>query len=677
MGDKRRRKILHDGDGSLRDYTRERPANSLHGKGMIKPEPPSRHRAMARRTFLGLGGVAALSLLVGTRLAWGGVGGGAWGSYGSTAYPGSHFGFDAGWAYSYNRCVWLSASCDCTVGRMTELFLEVRVDAYVACNGIWSPTWSPDIPDTPTYAYIRNEEGAWLTSAYWIIDTTYDHDYYAYMTGAALRVSRQVWDWTCWCGADIKGLGGSAPGTHSVAEAPQIVPRHMLVDNRAWQRKIVTLRPQAAEHLYMDALGGGIGAGTNVGGWSSINTTNQNWIVLTSTQGRSCFVPVHTGSAPLFLDVAGGVWDDGANIQLWTGNGGLSQSFWLHDLGGSYHLIVPECSGCAIDLEGGAQTDGSNIAQWNCYGNWANANQHWKLEEVLFRKRDEIDLVVSGEPEAGGVLAPGNPETACLPRNYPGTSGMVYRYAWYRGVEEGSRSELVQVAREEPSYAVSEADEGSYLTCIVTAHTRFGDVPYRGEVIMPSVQIKPSKVEVRFFVDGEAKPCYQLQIRRGESFAVPPEVQGAAAKSDCAGVDGWYLDAACTVLFVDGTVVEVATDLFACNRVILTYAMASSSCVHASDRSFYSDPDLAVPLTDPASLLPPSSAHRFGERVVFVGGASVWYEDMGRVREAACAAGAYADLSAAGPLMRFARITCNTIVYLTWKTPSYDGIALS
>ncbi len=64
------------------------------GNGAAFDAVQPRDRAIARRTFLGLGGAAALSLLLAPRLAWGGVGGGSWGSAGATAHPGSHFGYD-------------------------------------------------------------------------------------------------------------------------------------------------------------------------------------------------------------------------------------------------------------------------------------------------------------------------------------------------------------------------------------------------------------------------------------------------------------------------------------------------------------------------------------------------------------------------------------------------------
>lgn len=630
---------------------------------------------LSRRTFIGVGGAALLSLLFLPRVAWG-VGKGAWGQAGKTAKPGASFGYDAKWSYSTDRNVWLSASCHCKVGRMTELFLEIKVDAYVACGGVWKPTWSPDMPDTPTYAYIRDAKGTWLVSKYWIIDTTYDHNSYEYMVGASLRIPRRAADWTCWCGADIKGLGGSAPGTHSVAEASQKIPRYTLKDDASWKGKIVTVRPRVSPNLYLDVTKGSKAKGANVAGWSETRKTNQNWVLVKSPQGRSALVPVHLGDGSLFLDVKGGVWDDKANVQLWTRNGNPSQSFFLHSLGGGFHLVVFECSGCALDLAGGGKKDGTNFAQWNCYGNWKNQNQHMKLEEPVFAPRSAGSFKVTGEARVGGTLSPADPNETCYPYNHPGTNGMRYRYAWYRSLDPGRRGELVQGPGNAAARTAVEEDAGSYLTCVVTAYAAFGNTPYKGEVAAEAVRIAGLDACVRFFVDGEAEPCLVCETERGRPFQVPDDAWTAAGKPDCSGVDGWYLDVACERPFAEGAVVRDDVDLHARNRVELRYAQTDDSCLRRADRRYFLDEDLseAYPLD---SALPETRSFWYGDRVSFACGAPAWFEEHGRVREATCEPGAYADAAATGSPLLAARLTCNATAFLRWRTPVYDGIALS
>ena len=227
------------------------------GNGAAFDAVQPRDRAIARRRFLGLGGAAALSLLLAPRLAWGGVGGGSWGSAGATAHPGSHFGYDGGWGYSSNGKVWLAVSCNATVGRMTELFLEVSVTSYYANGGVWSPTWFTDYPDTHVDSFVRNGAGVWLSSTSGFYDTTYDCAWFQgpYATHR-LRVAREAWDWWSWAGVRAWcDSPDSAYGINTTAEASQLIPHHPLVDDRSWQGRIVTLRPEAAPHLRLDAAG--------------------------------------------------------------------------------------------------------------------------------------------------------------------------------------------------------------------------------------------------------------------------------------------------------------------------------------------------------------------------------------------------------------------------------------
>ncbi len=208
---------------------------------------------------------------------------------------------------------------------------------------------------------------------------------------------------------------------------------------------------------------------------------------------------------------------------------------------------------------------------------------------------------------------------------------------------------------EEPAYEVAEVDEGAYLVCVVTAYARYGNVPYQGEVETASVHVRSRRVRVRFFADGDAEPCFADEPDRGSAYT-PAGRLASGEKPDCAGVDGWYRDASCTEAFVDGTLVEDDLDLFACNRVELTYAQADRSCLLASPRAYYLDEACEHPLPDPSALLPPRHLH-YGDRVSFARGASAWYEDMGRVREASCALGAYAAPDAADLPLRSARLT--------------------
>ncbi|WP_080802103.1 RICIN domain-containing protein [Arabiibacter massiliensis] len=607
-----------------------------------------------------------------------------------SAYPGNNFGYDSGWGYSSDDKVWLSVRCDATVGRMTELYLEMSVKSYYANGGVWSPTWFTDYPDTHVWTYIMDGmSGDRLSSKRGFYDTTYDSSSYhgPYVTDVH-RIERRAYDWTAyavvnaWCDSP-----DHANGIDITAEAGQIVPAHALVDDASWHGKIVTMRPEAAPHLYMDVAGGGVESGSNVFGWRLSDFTNQHWIALESDYGHTRFVPVHIGDVYRQLDIKGGDWFDDDTAQIYDGNTTKAQSFYVHDLGTGYHLIVAECSGCALDLNGGGPDNGTDISQWNCFDDWDNPNQHWLIEEPVFKTRDggPLRLEASGAIEPGAVVGVAeDPNAACVPYNYPGTDGMFYKYEFLRfpsdpgpDFAQWEGGDVVRAASTDNSYQVGEADAGAFIVCVVTAWTRWtANVKYRGQAVTGALEVLLPMVDVRFFADGDAEPCFEATVRRGEAFSVPQEAWDAAAKPECAGVEGWFVDAACSVRFADGSVVSEPLDLFAFNRVKLVYAQAETSCLLKEGRECYLDENLTEPAGE-GDVLPPKRELRHGDLAVFDRGAPVWFEERGRVREAACEQGAYADAAAHGVAQRTARLTCNTTAYLRWRTPSYDGIAVS
>lgn len=67
--------------------------------------------------------------------------------------------------------------------------------------------------------------------------------------------------------------------------------------------------------------------------------------------------------------------DDGANVDLYTCNGGPWQGWQMVDLGNGYYSIVSEHSGKCLDVNASSTADGANVIQWACN---SGANQQWK-----------------------------------------------------------------------------------------------------------------------------------------------------------------------------------------------------------------------------------------------------------------------------------------------------------
>lgn len=184
-------------------------------------------------------------------------------------------------------------------------------------------------------------------------------------------------------------------------------------------------------------------------------------------------------------------------------------------------------------------------------------------------------------------------------------------------------------------------------------------------------------VAVNYFVDGDHTPAFSELVTSGAAYSVNPQADGQGAKNDCAGLDGWYTDAACTQRYVDGSALPAdGLSLYGRNKVMLSYDFADRSRTLFAGHELFSDEALDDSLVL-EQLLPQTQTRYYGDRVTFARGRSAWFSAHGRAREAVCEVGAYATTDASGTPLRTMRLTGNTVAYLLWRVPNYDGIALS
>lgn len=182
---------------------------------------------------------------------------------------------------------------------------------------------------------------------------------------------------------------------------------------------------------------------------------------------------------------------------------------------------------------------------------------------------------------------------------------------------------------------------------------------------------------IAYFSDGERTPVFEESVEAGASYRVNAQATKQAKKSDCAGFDGWYLDAACTKPFVGGSSVpDAGLALYGRNRVTVSYALTDRTVALFADRTLFADETGLEPLEGGIALPQPCELF-YGDRLSFEQGSSVWFEKHGRMREATCEPGVYATSAGEGSPARSARITCNTTAYLQWSVPAYDGITVS
>jgi GH43 family beta-xylosidase len=131
------------------------------------------------------------------------------------------------------------------------------------------------------------------------------------------------------------------------------------------------------------SAGGGCGNGRTTRAqrfsWNSDNTPNfgtpaRTGTSLTAPGGETAATPtaytVVNRSSGKCLDLADGSSADGANVRLWTCNGGAAQRWRFEDQGDDTSRIVNVASGKVLDVSNCSNADGTDIRQWS----WLNNN---------------------------------------------------------------------------------------------------------------------------------------------------------------------------------------------------------------------------------------------------------------------------------------------------------------
>lgn len=78
------------------------------------------------------------------------------------------------------------------------------------------------------------------------------------------------------------------------------------------------------------------------------------------------------------LDVAGGLDQNGVNVQIYSANGQSPQNWTLQHQGGGWYELIPGCApGRRLDVSGGADANGTNVMLWDDNN---LAPQRWRLE---------------------------------------------------------------------------------------------------------------------------------------------------------------------------------------------------------------------------------------------------------------------------------------------------------
>lgn len=133
------------------------------------------------------------------------------------------------------------------------------------------------------------------------------------------------------------------------------------------------LRSLNAEREVLDVTGASGEGGANVEIWSSNGGGNQKWEVSSQGDGTYTLRSVLSG---LLLDVSGASAEEGANVIQWADNGGANQRWRFIAADGGFRIASALSDSLVLDVAGRSKEDGGNVIVWSPNG---GANQVWEL----------------------------------------------------------------------------------------------------------------------------------------------------------------------------------------------------------------------------------------------------------------------------------------------------------
>ena len=146
-------------------------------------------------------------------------------------------------------------------------------------------------------------------------------------------------------------------------------------------------------------------SGTNVQTWVANGTLAQVWdLVGISALDDGWYTLRSALDTNKALDLNGGAYENGANVQLWGANDSDAQRWYVYGLGNGYYTLVSGASNKALTADGDAGRAGTNVDQQTGRGTSA---QRWRLQftdgQATFVNESGKVLDVSGASTADGA----------------------------------------------------------------------------------------------------------------------------------------------------------------------------------------------------------------------------------------------------------------------------------
>lgn len=152
-----------------------------------------------------------------------------------------------------------------------------------------------------------------------------------------------------------------------------------------WNDKVSSIKVEKARYrivnrhsgLCLDVSGSNTASGTNVQQWTGNGTLAQTWEVSFNKEDSTYVLTsaIH-GKA---VDMGGWSKDNGGNAIIWDNNNTNNQRWYITSIDGGYSFLINKHSNKCLEVGGWSTSAGGNVQQWDYF---AQANQQWKFEMV-------------------------------------------------------------------------------------------------------------------------------------------------------------------------------------------------------------------------------------------------------------------------------------------------------
>lgn len=152
-----------------------------------------------------------------------------------------------------------------------------------------------------------------------------------------------------------------------------------------WNDKVSSIKVEKARYrivnrhsgLCLDVAGSNTASGTNVQQWTGNGTLAQTWEVSFNKDDSTYVITsaIH-GKA---VDMDGWSQNNGGNAIIWDNNNTNNQRWYITSVDDGYSFLINKHSNKCLEVAGWSTSAGGNVQQWDYY---AQTNQQWKFEMV-------------------------------------------------------------------------------------------------------------------------------------------------------------------------------------------------------------------------------------------------------------------------------------------------------